>query len=178
MIRANRAALDEHRTDIDTNSQAIDAAHSDSEPARIAAFRPATIAKAANGCGLRVTGDGAFFEKCNVHVQSGSGSTSGTINGFGNLIVGYDEPSGGDKTGSHTLIVGPYHSYPSFGGFIAGRSNSAIGSYSSVSGGSFKTVIGDSSSVSGGRLNTASGSWSSVLGGEYKTAINDYSIAP
>ena len=145
-------------------------------------------------------GTDVFFEGCNVHVRSGEGATwgkgtesTGTVNGLGNLIVGYDEVSGGDKTGSHNLLVGPYHSYPSYGGFIAGYSNVASGAYSSVSGGDANVAsgeassvlggrenlaIGDASSVSGGYDNTASGLSSSVSGGQSNTAIADYSIAP
>ena len=168
MIRANRADLDDARAD-------IDAALGAGEPARIAAARPATTASASSRCGLTVTAGNAVFNACNVHVRSGSGSTSGTINGLGNLIVGYDEASTDDKTGSHNLIVGPYHSYTSYGGFIAGYNNAANGSYSSVSGGYYNTASGYYSSVSGGYFNTASGYYSSVSGGYYNTASNYYS---
>ena len=44
MIRAIRA-------DVDTISEAIDAAHGGREPGRVAIVEPATIAKAASGCG-------------------------------------------------------------------------------------------------------------------------------
>ena len=54
-----------------------------------------------------------MFNKCNVHVQSGEGATwgtgsysSGTVNGLGNLIVGYNEDSGNTKTGSHNVVIG------------------------------------------------------------------------
>jgi len=56
----------------------------------------------------------------NVRIRNGSGQTS-TINGKGNLIVGYDEANADDeKTGSHNLVVGPYHSYPSYAGLVTG----------------------------------------------------------
>ena len=114
------------------------------------------------------------FEGCNVHVRSGSGSTDdgGALTGLGNLVVGYNEPrltrQGPDeteRTGSHNLIVGREHKYPSFGGLVAGRGNTVSGQSSSVSGGSFNTASGDFSSVSGGDSNAASGQSSSVSGG-------------
>jgi len=47
------------------------------------------------------------FSSVNVQVVSGSGSTSGTVNGEGNLIVGYAEnPYKYKQTGSNDLIVG------------------------------------------------------------------------
>lgn len=61
------------------------------------------------------------FEGCNVAVINGVGSTT-TSNGLGNLIVGYNEGTG-TKAGSHNLIVGPNHSYASYGGLVAGSGN-------------------------------------------------------
>ena len=62
-----------------------------------------------------------WFEAVNVLVVNGLGSTD-SINGLGNLSVGYDEPRfpASDKSGSHNLIVGPFHNYSSYGGFVAG----------------------------------------------------------
>jgi hypothetical protein len=117
-------------------------------------------------------GDDVVFTGVNVHVRSGSGATDGTINGLGNLIVGYNEArsSGSDKTGSHNLVVGRDHNYTSYGGLVAGYKNTVSGSYSSVSGGYNNTASHDYSSVSGGYGNTANGDWSSVSGGYWNTA--------
>ncbi len=144
------------------------------------------------------------FSGVNVHVNNGLGATE-SINGRGNLIIGYDEPStlstevcsdgefenesecldNGEvfgrlhKSGSHTLVVGPQHSYSQFAGFVMGFSNTvnrrfagANGSFNIasgiggvVSGGSQNVADGISSSVSGGRQNTASSQGSSVSGG-------------
>ena len=98
-----------------------------------------------------------YFAGFNVHVRSGAGATSGAINGLGNLIVGYDESSGDDKTGSHNLVVGPNHAYSSYGGFVAGNANKVTGPSSSVSGGIFNTASGYYSSVSGGSNREAAG---------------------
>jgi len=136
----------------------------------------------------------------NLQVVSGEESTDASVNGKGNIIIGYDENNGDDKSGSHNLVVGSEHTYSSYGGIVVGSNNSITGEYSSVSGGAgniangfsssvsggwvnsalhnyssvlggnFNTASGSVSSVSGGKDNTASGSWSSVSGGEYNTA--------
>jgi hypothetical protein len=141
---------------------------------------------------LESGGQDFVFTGVNVHVRSGSGATWGTINGLGNLIVGYDEArtSGSDKSGSHNLVVGQNHNYTSYGGLVVGfyntisssyasvsggEYNTASGSHSSVSGGQSNTASGSNSSVSGGATNTASGEWSSVSGGATNTASGDYS---
>jgi len=38
-----------------------------------------------------ISGD-IFFDGCNVHIRSGGGATNATINGKGNLIIGYNKP--------------------------------------------------------------------------------------
>jgi len=82
-----------------------------------------------------------YFEGCNVHVRNTTGDTA-IANGFGNLIVGYDEGTG-DKSGSHNLVVGPYHSYPSYGGFVAGFANRVTAPFASISGGRTVTMAED-----------------------------------
>jgi len=155
---------------------------------------------------LSQVGDDVFFEGCNVHVRSGSGATNGdtgagaSVNGLGNLIVGYNEGGGfgadgfygsdDDKSGSHNLVVGPAHSYSSYGGLVAGEDNNvsaraasvsggggniASGYMSSVSGGYENTASGESSSVSGGTRNIANSGASSVSGGEENTASDSAS---
>jgi hypothetical protein len=166
------------------------------------------------GC-MSKTGDDVYFTACNVHVVSGSGATDGAVNGRGNLIIGYNEDAASfpalpgitsgnnypsQRGGSHNLIVGPGHSYTSYGGLVAGYVNSvtniystvtggaqnfASGKYSSVSGGGGNNATGnnttgnfgggDFSSVSGGIFNTASGILSSVSGGWLNKASSMYS---
>jgi hypothetical protein len=122
-------------------------------------------------------GQDFVFTGVNVHVRSGSGATDGTINGLGNLIVGYNEARslGSDKSGSHNLVVGPNHNYTSYGGLVAGYQNTISGGWASVSGGRNNTASGNYSSVSGGFANIASGMQSSVSGGGANTASGDYS---
>jgi hypothetical protein len=118
-----------------------------------------------------------YITGANLHIQSGSGATDGELNGLGNLIIGYNEnysptedmPAAA-RTGSHNLVVGPHHSYSSYGGLVAGYSNTISGKYSSVSGGYGGTASGNGSSVSGGVGGTASYTYSSVSGGFGGTA--------
>ena len=114
-----------------------------------------------------------IFSGANVFIQSGSGSTNddGSITGLGNLIVGYDENTGAQtKLGSHNLIVGGNHSYSSYGGFVAGDTNTISGPYATVTGGKLNSATGDAASVSGGYGNTAGGEQASVGGGYGNTA--------
>ena len=67
-------------------------------------------------------GPHVIIEGANLHVQNGSGDFS-SINGRGNLIVGYNPCPNGDcvemnygRDGSHNLVVGGEHEYPSYGG--------------------------------------------------------------
>jgi hypothetical protein len=118
-------------------------------------------------------GDDLVFTDVNVHVRSGSGATAGAVNGRGNLIIGYDEDPGSDavRGGSHNLVIGPDHSYPNYGGFVAGQSNTISGIYATVSGGMHNIASGEGASIQGGGGNdvsygnTAGGKYSSVSGG-------------
>ena len=99
------------------------------------------------------SGNDITFSGVNVRVVSGSGSTSGTVNGYGNLIIGYNEPRPGvfDRTGSHNLVVGSRHNYSSYGGIIAGFQNTMSAEYASLTGGNNNRACGPNASVSGGR---------------------------
>ncbi len=114
-----------------------------------------------------------FLNGANVYIRNGTGSTNGSVNGLGNLIVGYNEfrGSGNVRTGSHNLVVGQQNNYSSYGGMVAGYLNEISSYYSTVLGGRFNTASGDYSSVSGGRYNIAEGSYASVSGGGYNTAV-------
>jgi hypothetical protein len=126
------------------------------------------------------SGDEIFITGANVNIVAGSGDTDGPTNGLGNLIVGYNEDSfrHATRTGSHNLVVGPEHTYSSFGGFVVGFKNTVSGLYSSVSGGGRNVASGDGSSVSGGRNNDAGGNWSVVVGGNGNSTSTDAEIAP
>jgi hypothetical protein len=121
----------------------------------------------------------------NLHLRSGSGATDDTDDeevgnvttprGLGNLVVGYNEarPSEvragplapGARGGSHNVVIGAWHRYPSVGGLVAGFGSTTSGPFASVSGGVGNTASGDSASVSGGRNRTAAGEFDWRAGG-------------
>ena len=126
-----------------------------------------------------------------VNVQVINGVSQGTINGLGNLIVGYNanttqgsavcsdgqfvdqtscETAGNiwalnHKTGSHNLVGGNNNSYSHVGGLVFGIQNKITRGHSSVTGGSRNNAIGRWSTVSGGYGNRATGDRSHVGGG-------------
>lgn len=81
----------------------------------------------------------------NLQVVNGTGSTQ-TMNGLGNLIVGYHEaPSINLRTGSHNLIMGEDHGYESYGGVIFGQHNTVRAPWSSILGGEDNEIDGGTS---------------------------------
>ncbi len=91
-------------------------------------------------CLTEEAGD-AVFSGCDVEVRNGLGDT-GTTNGKGNLIVGYNEnPNAFNRDGSHNIVVGRNHGYSSFGGLVVGINNQITGAYASVSGGSSNVAV-------------------------------------
>jgi len=131
----------------------------------------------------------------NVQIVNGEGKTA-TLNGEGNLVIGYDEQehcsspeyvtkpeceespekwiTTTSQTGSHNLVLGEIQTFTSYGAIIGGRFNTDRGPEGAVLG-SFNIASGGRASVSGGRDNTASGQDSSVLGGVLNTASGDFS---
>jgi hypothetical protein len=117
---------------------------------------------------VRITG-------ANLRLVNGLGATD-TTNGWGNLIVGYNEPrtfpgATDTRTGSHNLVVGTEHNFSSFGGIVVGLQNEILGAFASVSGGQGSRASGVGASVSGGRGNWALGESGSVSGGVVNYAI-------
>jgi hypothetical protein len=117
--------------------------------------------------------DDITISGANLHIVNGLGATN-TVNGLGNLIVGYQEhrlaPSPNIRTGSHNVIVGRQHNYSSFGGLVVAQFNEISGPWASVTGGFSNSASGVNSSVSGGNANSASGLNSSVSGGVFNRA--------
>ena len=65
------------------------------------------------------------FSGINLQVIDGTGSET-TIDGTGNLILGYDEKPG-TQTGSHNLLLGGSgNSYSSYGGIVGGSGSNKI----------------------------------------------------
>jgi len=122
------------------------------------------------------SGNDLYFTGVNVHVRNGLNNTE-TKNGYGNLIVGYNEPrndGADDRSGSHYIVAGTSNNYSSYGGLVAGYWNTASGVYASVSGGSANTASGAAASVSGGYYSSASGNYASVSGGAENTASGNH----
>jgi hypothetical protein len=87
------------------------------------------------GCVLHFSGPRDFIvDGCNLHVQNGMGQT-GTMNRYGNLIIGYDKNEVSTRTGSHNLIVGDLHEYTSYGGIVSGTENTLSGANATILGG-------------------------------------------
>jgi hypothetical protein len=128
------------------------------------------------------------FSTVNVQVISGSGSTDGTVNGEGNLIVGYaEDTSKHPQTGSNNLIVGSENGWKSFGAIVGGFKNQSTGKYATAFGfgntasGGFSLAAGDANqatgsvaSVTGGEHNVAQGNESSVTGGDFNLASGQF----
>jgi hypothetical protein len=130
------------------------------------------------------------FSSVNVQVVSGSGSTSATPNGEGNVIVGYAENTKSfSQTGSNDLIVGSDNGWKSYGDIVGGFSDQANGEYATAVGyddtasGAYSTAAGEvnkatgtGASAIGGAHNTASGHEAAVAGGEYNLASDQLSF--
>jgi len=132
----------------------------------------------------------------NFQIVNGLGTTNGvdndpdlvvprefSVNGVGNLIVGYNEPQHEEfnfgiveRTGSHNVVVGAGHNYTSVAGFVGGFGNMISGPFCSVLGGAANTAGGVANqregrdgilfcTVVGGGDNRASAEYSAVLGG-------------
>jgi len=99
----------------------------------------------------------------NLQVINGSGSET-TINGTGNLILGYD-PTPGTQTGSHNLLLGGSNSYSGYSGIVGGHNNSISGTYASVLGGGYNTASGYTSTITGGNTNRTTTNYATVSGG-------------
>ncbi len=183
-VNANFSAV---KTAVDDNHERIEALE-----AQVAALQ-AYIAELQSVMALQMDAQGnpaLVFSGVNVHVNNGAGSTL-SINGLGNLIIGYDEPTisevmmcslgqyddqidcegngalwqASHKSGSHNLIVGTQHNYSRSSGFAAGLRASVTGDYASVTGGVNNKARGEASHVAGGTNNSAAGSRSNVSGG-------------
>lgn len=121
---------------------------------------------------VTIDGNNLVLTGMNFQVVSGSGTTNGTVNGKGNIIIGYNESNNAQdkRTGSHDLVIGRYHSYSSYGGIIAGEDNQATGTLASVLGGRTNLSSGDGSVVVSGQDNEASEETAVVVGGENNEA--------
>jgi hypothetical protein len=80
--------------------------------------------------------DDLVLDGVNLMIRSGAGATDATPNGKGNLIVGYNESAATElRTGSHTIVVGPYHDYQAAWGIVSGYSGALEGNGAAILGG-------------------------------------------
>ncbi|MCK6510517.1 hypothetical protein L6R29_11175 [Myxococcota bacterium] len=125
------------------------------------------------------------LKNANLHIQSGSGSTDGTVNGFGNLILGYNEDGGTAKTrtGSHNLILGREHSYTEHSSILSGTKHTVNAPYASAIGGSSNTITSNAphAVAIAGANNTFASSrtalYAASLGGEDNQINSNYAAA-
>lgn len=122
--------------------------------------------------GVQRKGSSLVFNNMNVQITNGKGAT-GTINGRGNLIVGYNESRGKDsRKGSHNIVVGGKNNYTSYGGIVSGYNNSISGKYTFVGGGHNNSASGDYSAITGGGKNNTKGKYTSISGQVGRTKVD------
>lgn len=108
----------------------------------------------------------------NLQLVNGTDDTE-TMNGLGNLIVGYNElgnPALDDRTGSHNVVVGKSNTYTRYGSLVTGWQNTSEGIYTAVTAGNMNAVLADFSVITGGLSNTTSNLAAIILGGRSNTA--------
>lgn len=172
------------KTAVDDNNQRI--AELEAQLSNIMALNPYITVNTAGGI------PNVTFSGINVQVVNGEGST-GTTNGTGNLIVGYDEVDS-SGTGHCTLAfdgldqllntealcigAGATWSVTGFktgSHYIVAGSENNYSSYGGVVFGRQNTSNATYANVTGGNKNTASGAYSSVSGGTSNAAISQSS---
>jgi hypothetical protein len=118
---------------------------------------------------VNASGD-VVFSGTNVYIQNGTASTE-ELNGKGNLIVGYNIPSGDESdSGSHNLLIGDAHSFAGHSGFAVGSHHRLHANNAAAVGGFGNQVGGDHGVAIGGQYNVANGSYSSAFGGGFAMA--------
>jgi len=124
--------------------------------------------------------DTVTLSGANLYIQSGSGATDGSVNGLGNLILGYNEDATGDdaRGGSHTLVIGREHSWTSHGGLITGYDNAITAAGAVVLSGEENTASAELSVVTGGFRNDAEGDYSAIHGGQSNTLTDSHAYGP
>ncbi|HEY2774252.1 MAG TPA: hypothetical protein VGK20_09395 [Candidatus Binatia bacterium] len=140
--------------------------------AQVAALDTRTAALETLLAHVTISGSNLVLTGMNFQVVSGSGTSDGSINGKGNIIIGYDESNSNKekKTGSHNLVIGKNHSYEAFEGIVAGEDNIISGDVASVLGGTQNTASGNGAIVVGGQNNEARQTTSIVVAGEQNLA--------
>jgi len=131
-----------------------------------------------------------IVSEANLEVNNGASKTS-TVNGTGNIVLGYDENKELKQTGSHNLILGSEQTYETYGSILGGSSNTdtnngsdaflagtdniveAVGA--SVGGGKENNARGLDASITGGKDNKAEAAYSGIGGGNENTTRGELS---
>lgn len=124
--------------------------------------------------------DGTGNTQCTGDDLDGGTNGSGeTCNGEGNLIIGYNEDafSPATRTGSHSLVVGQFHSWTTYGHILGGVGNTASDANTSVLGGRGNVASGPEAAILGGNTNVATGRRSAITGGLFNEATGQESVA-
>jgi hypothetical protein len=116
-------------------------------------------------------GNEVYITGANLNLRNGTGYTYQSLNGLGNLTIGYNELRSGanavnTRSGSHNLILGFNQNFSQAGALMLGAANSSNGHFASVLGGTGNISSGLYAVVVGGYDNQATGNWSTVLGGQ------------
>jgi len=123
--------------------------------------------------GISRVGDDIFIDGANLHVRNGGGITNGA-NGFGNIIIGYNElrsDATDDRSGSHMLVLGSGNNFTSFGGIVSGELNSTEAPFSSIIGGDGNSTFSEIDFTGGLTKNMA------IIGGSRNIAVGTGGVA-
>jgi hypothetical protein len=106
---------------------------------------PAGVTRLGDVLSVDAAGD-LVLDGVNLYVRSGEGATTATPNGKGNIVLGYGEALGGEaRTGSHTLIVGPWNDWTGQYGLVVGQQHALLATGAGILGGEADTVTGEGS---------------------------------
>ena len=125
-------------------------------------------------------GPQVILEGVNVHIRNETRTTEGTVDGLGNLIIGYNEEPGfdgnvlqpGDRDGSHNLVIGYGNRYSSYAGLVHGWENAVHGEHSAALAGDTNTVVGTYSAIVGGYDSFIDWGPDSVIIGGHTNLVN------
>jgi len=106
---------------------------------------PASVTRLGDVLTVDASGD-LVLSGVNLYVRSGEGSTTAVPNGKGNIVLGYGESLGGEaRTGSHTLVVGPWNDWTGQYGLVVGQQHALLATGAGILGGEADTVTGEGS---------------------------------
>jgi hypothetical protein len=98
-----------------------------------------------------VSGTDTIFRGTNVYIQKGAAAGDVSVNGLGNLIIGFNNPRPefNTRSGSHNIIYGDGVNYTGHHNLIGGYINSLGGNYNAILSGRYNRVSspGDTFSV-------------------------------